>query len=151
MKIAIGCDDAAFDLKEIIKQKLIESGYTVDDFGAYDNQPTLYPDKAFAVAQSIADGNHERGILLCGTGIGMAIAANKVFGIRAAVCHDAYSAERARKSNNAQILALGSRIIGVELAKSVVDIWLKSEFQGGGSIEKVEQIAKYERNNKNKS
>lgn len=151
MRIAIGCDEAAFDLKEIIKQKLIQSGYHVDDFGTYDNKPVFYPDIAFVVAQSIADGKHERGILLCGTGIGMAIAANKVLGIRAAVCHDAYSAERACKSNNAQIIALGARILGVELAKSLVDIWLKSKFQGGSSTEKIERISEYEIRNINKA
>ncbi|HUV00568.1 MAG TPA: ribose 5-phosphate isomerase B [Bacteroidales bacterium] len=150
MRIAIGCDEAAFDLKEIIRQKLIQSGYHVDDFGTYDYKPVLYPDVAFAVAQSIADGKHERGILLCGTGIGMAIAANKVPGIRAAVCHDVYSAERSRKSNNAQIMALGARILGAELAKSLVDIWLKSEFQGGSSAEKIERISEYEIRNMNK-
>ena len=149
MRIAIGCDEAAFELKEIIRQRLIESGYNVDDFGTHENKPVLYPDIAFAVAESIADGKHERGILLCGTGIGMAIAANKVFGIRAAVCHDPFSAERARKSNNAQIMALGARIIGVELAKLLVDIWLNSEFEGGGSIEKIERISEYEKRNFN--
>ena len=151
MRIAIGCDEAAFDLKEIIKQMLIESGYQVDDFGTYDNKSVLYPDIAFLVAQSIADGKHERGILLCGTGIGMAIAANKVLGIRAAVCHDVYSAERACKSNNAQILAMGARILGVELAKSLVDIWLKSEFKGGSSTEKIERISAYEKRNVKKA
>ena len=149
MRIAIGCDEAAFELKEIIRQRLIESGYNVDDFGTHENKPVLYPDIAFAVAKSIADGKHERGILLCGTGIGMAISANKVFGIRAAVCHDPFSAERARKSNNAQIMALGARIIGVELAKLLVDIWLNSEFEGGGSIEKIERISEYEKRNFN--
>ena len=138
MKIAIGCDEAAFDLKEEIRKFLIREGHHVDDFGAFDYSPVLYPDIAFLVAKSIMDGNNERGILLCGTGIGMAIAANKVSGIRAAVCHDAYSAERARKSNNAQIMTMGARVIGVELAKVLVDIWLKSEFQGGGSAEKIE-------------
>jgi ribose 5-phosphate isomerase B len=149
MRIAIGCDEAAFELKEIIKQDLLKSGYDVDDFGTHESKPVLYADIAFSVAKSIADGKYERGILLCGTGIGMSIAANKVMGIRAAVCHDPYSAERARKSNNAQIIALGARIIGVELAKLLVDIWLKSEFEGGGSTEKIERISKYERGNIN--
>jgi ribose 5-phosphate isomerase B len=151
MRIAIGCDEAAFDLKEIIREKLVQSGYNVDDFGTFDGKPVLYPDIAFEVAKSIAEGKHERGILLCGTGIGMAIAANKVFGIRAAVCHDPYSAERARKSNNAQIMTLGARIIGAELAKSLIDIWLKSEFEGGGSTEKVNRIMEYELKNNKKS
>ena len=92
----------------------------------------------------VAEGKYERGILVCGTGIGMAITANKVPGIRAAVCHDPYSAERARKSNDAQILCMGERVIGKELAKCLVDIWLKAEFSGGGSIPKVKRIGEVE-------
>lgn len=144
MKIAIGCDEAAFRLKEIIKEYLVKLGEEVEDFGTYDTNPTLYPDTAVKVAESIVEGKNERGILLCGTGIGMAITANKVPGIRAAVCHDPYSAERARKSNDAQIMTLGARIIGEELAKNLVSVWLKSEFQGGGSTAKVERINHYE-------
>jgi ribose 5-phosphate isomerase B len=116
----------------------------VKDYGVYTTDPSLYPDTAVTVAKAVADGKHERGILLCGTGIGMAITANKVPGIRAAVCHDPYSAERARKSNDAQIMCMGARIIGPELAKLLVDTWLDSEFQGGGSAEKVERISYYE-------
>jgi ribose 5-phosphate isomerase B len=142
--IAIGSDEAGFGLKEKINDYLNEKGVEVTDYGVYDTKPVLYPDIAFKVAQAIADGKHERGILICGTGIGMAITANKVPGIRAAVCHDVYSAERARKSNNAQIMTLGARVIGTELAKLLVDTWLKSEFQGGGSIAKVAKISEYE-------
>ena len=98
----------------------------------------LYPDVAVKVAEAVARGEYERGILVCGTGIGMAIAANKVPGIRAAVCHDPFSTERSRKSNNAQIMCMGERVIGVELAKYLVDIWLECEFAGGGSAPKVE-------------
>ena len=90
------------------------------------------------------EGKHQRGILICGTGIGMAIVANKVPGIRAAQCHDTYSAERARKSNNAQVMTLGARVVGPELARSIVNSWLNSEFEGGGSLEKVEKISYYE-------
>lgn len=143
-KIAIGCDEAGFHLKETIKQHLLDLGEEVEDFGVYDLSPVLYPDIAVKVAQSVASGNQERGILICGTGIGMAIAANKVPGIRASVCHDPYSTERSRKSNNAQIMALGARVIGAELAKMLVSLWLKSEFQGGGSTAKVERISHYE-------
>ncbi|MBC7190109.1 RpiB/LacA/LacB family sugar-phosphate isomerase, partial [Candidatus Aerophobetes bacterium] len=106
--------------------------------------PIDYPDKAKEVAEAVARGEFDRGILLCGTGIGMAIAANKVRGIRAACCHDIYSAERARKSNNAQIMTMGAFVIGVELAKMLVDAWLRSEFQGGRSLPKVEKIMKIE-------
>ncbi len=104
----------------------------------------MYPDIAVEVARAIKAGKHERGILICGTGIGMSISANKVPGIRAAQCHDTYSAERARKSNNAQIISLGARVIGVELAKTIVSAWLESEFDGGNSAPKVERIGYYE-------
>ncbi|SKA87727.1 ribose-5-phosphate isomerase [Clostridium sp. USBA 49] len=144
MKIALGCDEAAFQLKESIKKYLMELGEEVQDFGVYDTKPSLYPDVAVKVAQSIVNGENERGILLCGTGIGMAITANKVPGIRAAVCHDPYSAERSRKSNDAQIMTMGARVIGEELAKNLVNIWLKSEFQGGNSTAKVNRISEYE-------
>ncbi|HUV08848.1 MAG TPA: ribose 5-phosphate isomerase B [Spirochaetia bacterium] len=145
MTIAVGSDEAAFELKEKIKEFLEEQGYQVEDYGTHSPDPVLYPDIAFKVAKAIADGKHERGILMCGTGIGMAITANKIPGVRAAVCHDPYSAERARKSNDAQIMTMGARIIGVELAKSLVLTWLNSEFQGGRSRLKVEKINEYER------
>ncbi|AEY66133.1 ribose 5-phosphate isomerase B [Clostridium sp. BNL1100] len=144
MSIAIGCDEAGFQFKEVIKKLLIEKGLDVEDFGVYSTDPVLYPDIAVAVARSIAEGKHERGILICGTGIGMAIAANKVPGIRAAVCHDSFSTERSRKSNNAQIMTLGARVIGIELAKQLVNLWLGCEFDGGGSEAKVNKISEYE-------
>lgn len=144
MKIALGCDEAAYRLKEIIKEYLLSLSHEVHDFGVYNTEPSLYPDMAISVSESVINGENERGILLCGTGIGMAITANKVPGIRAAVCHDSYSAERARKSNNAQILAMGARVIGEELAKTILKIWLDSEFQGGGSLEKVNRIIEHE-------
>ena len=142
--VAIGADEAAFDLKETLKAHLARRGIEVKDYGAFDRSPVLYPDVAVKVAQAIADGTHPRGILMCGTGIGMAITANKVPGVRAATCHDTYSAERARKSNNAQILTMGARVIGPELAKSIVDAWLASEFEGGGSAPKVQKIIEYD-------
>ncbi|MEO6927702.1 MAG: RpiB/LacA/LacB family sugar-phosphate isomerase, partial [Casimicrobiaceae bacterium] len=104
----------------------------------------LYPDVAFAVAEAIAAGRHERGVLLCGTGIGMAISANKVRGIRAAQAHDTYSAARARMSNDAQVVTLGARVVGPELAKAVVDTFLASDYQGGRSADKVARIIGYE-------
>jgi ribose 5-phosphate isomerase B len=144
MKIAIGCDEAAFKFKETIKSFLIDTGIEVIDFGTYDENPVLYPDIAVKVSEAIVSGQAERGVLFCGTGIGMAISANKVPGIRAAVCHDPYSAERARKSNDAQIICMGARVIGIELAKTIIPIWLESEFSGGGSTIKVEKIKEYE-------
>lgn len=140
MKIAMGCDEVAFYLKETIKSYVVKLGHEIEDYGVCNTDPVLYPDIAYAVATAVASGKHERGILICGTGIGMAITANKIPGIRAAVCHDAYSAERSRKSNNCQIMTMGSRVIGEELAKMMVKIWLDSEFQGGGSVAKVDRI-----------
>jgi len=148
MKVAIGCDEAALDLKETIKAHLANQNQVpveTTDFGVHAAEPVDYPDIAVKVAEAVARGEYDRGILLCGTGIGMAIAANKVAGIRAATCHDVFSAERARKSNNAQIIALGARVIGPELAKTVLSAWLVSEFAGGGSTRKVEKIMQIEK------
>lgn len=145
MKIAIGCDEAAYALKTEIMRHLDDKGILYQDFGADKGQTVLYPDIAYAVADAVASKKYERGILFCGTGIGMAICANKVPGIRAAVCHDPFSTERSRKSNDAQILCMGERVIGVELAKYLVDIWLECEFAGGGSTPKVDRINELER------
>jgi ribose 5-phosphate isomerase B len=142
--IALGADDAGYALKELIKEYLVARKVAVCDFGPETAEPVDYPDVAVAVAESIAAGQHDRGILVCGTGIGMAIVANKVPGVRAAQAHDPYSAERARKSNDAQVLALGARVIGPELAKSIVDAWLAAEFQGGASARKVDKIGEVE-------
>ncbi len=144
MRLAIGCDDAGIDLKNAVVDHLRGSGIEPVDYGV-DRDATPgrdYPDIARAVAEGIARGEQERGILICGTGIGMAITANKVAGIRAAQAHDTYSAERARKSNDAQIVTLGARVIGPELAKSIVDAWLASEFAGGASTAKVDKMNK---------
>jgi len=143
MRIAIGCDEAAFDLKETVREFLgRQSAVLVEcqDFGVFDRNPVDYPDVAEQVSLAVTRGECDRGILICGTGIGMCIAANKVPGIRAALCHDPYSAERARKSNNAQILTMGARVIGPELAKFIVAAWLTSEFEGGRSATKVQKI-----------
>jgi len=142
MRLAIGCDDAGIDLKNVVVAHLRASGIEPVDYGV-DRDVAAgrdYPDIARAVAEGIAHGEQERGILICGTGIGMAITANKVGGIRAAQAHDTYSAERARKSNDAQIVTLGARVIGTELAKSIVDVWLASDFAGGASTAKVEKM-----------
>ncbi|HTN53220.1 MAG TPA: ribose 5-phosphate isomerase B [Anaeromyxobacter sp.] len=145
MKIAIGCDEAAYELKELIRKYVEELHHEVVDFGTFDNRPVLYPDIAFKVAEEVAKGTFPRAILMCGTGIGMAICANKVPGVRAAQAHDTYSAERARKSNDAQILSMGARVVGPELAKSIVKAWLESEFEPARSAAKVERIRAYER------
>lgn len=147
MKIAIGSDHLGLELKNIIEDFLKEKEIEFKDFGTISREPLDYPDIARKVARAITKGDCERGILICGTGIGMAIAANKVKGIRAAVCHDLYSTERSRKSNDAQIMTMGARIIGSELAKKLVEIWLNSEFQGGHSRRKVQKIMEIEREN----
>lgn len=144
MKLAIGCDEAACELKEIIKAHLLAAQHDVEDFGTFNNEPVLYPDIGFKVAEAVAVGRYERAILLCGTGIGMAISANKVPGVRAAQTHDTYSAERASRSNGAQIITLGARVVGPELAKAIVDSFLKSSFEGGRSQLKIDRIAAYE-------
>jgi ribose 5-phosphate isomerase B len=143
--IAVGADDAAVELKAEIVKHLECKGITVRDYGVFSDDPMLYPDIALEVAQAVADGKHERAILMCGTGIGVCITANKVPGIRAAVCHDIYSAERSRMSNDCQIMTLGSRVIGAELAKLLVDVWLRSEFQAGRSGPKVDRIKEIEK------
>lgn len=147
MNIAIGCDEAAFDLKELILVHLSEQeqvSVEVKDFGVHASESVDYPDVALKVSEAIVQGEYERGILLCGTGLGMAIAANKVPGIRAATCHDTYSAERAQRSNNAQVITLGARVVGPELAKKIISAWLESSFAGGGSTRKVEKIMQIE-------
>ena len=141
MKIGFGCDHAAVELKEVLMAHLTERGFTCVDFGAMaPTERVNYPDKGLAVAEALIRGEVDKGVLLCGTGIGISLAANKVPGIRAAVCHDPFSTERSRKSNDAQIMCMGERVIGVELAKYLVDIWLKCDFAGGGSAPKVARI-----------
>lgn len=144
MKIAVGCDEAAFDLKEAVIKYLQEKGIETKDFGSMKDESVLYPDVAYELASKVAKGEHDRGILLCGTGIGMAITANKVPGIRAAVCHDPYSTERSRKSNDCQIMTMGARVVAPELALYLVDVWLNSDFAGGGSQVKVDRIKELE-------
>jgi ribose 5-phosphate isomerase B len=142
-KVAIGSDPNAHALKEVLKKHLQELGYETQDYGSDD---PVYANVAIALAEAVARGEHDRGILLCGTGIGMSIAANKVPGAYAALCADAYSAERARKSNNANIMTLGAQVVGPELAKTLVSVWMKSEYSAGGRSEaKVQRIFQYDR------
>ncbi len=141
MKILLGSDGFGYELKEDVKAYLQELNHTVIDIGVNSsNQPDIYPDIANALAVRIADGETDRGILICGTGIGMAMVANKVPGVRAACAHDPYSAERARKSNDAQIITFGAQIVGATLVQVLLDHWLASEFGGGRSVPKVNRI-----------
>jgi ribose 5-phosphate isomerase B len=141
MEIVIGSDHFGYPLKEQLISELTSLGYVPVDLGCHGVTDEVdYPDVAEKLAERIAAGDFQRGILVCGTGIGMAIAANKVAGVRAACCHDTYSAERARKSNDAQVLCLGAQVIGSALARDVLVRWLESEFGGGRSTRKVEKI-----------
>jgi ribose 5-phosphate isomerase B len=144
MRLAIGSDEAGFDLKEMLKEQLAGEGHEVEDYGTAAGESALYPDVAFAVAEGVAGGRHDRAVLVCGTGIGMCISANKVKGIRAAQAHDTYSAERAQKSNDAQVLCLGARVVGPELARSIVQTFMGSSFEAGRSAEKVRRIQAFE-------
>lgn len=144
MKVAIGADDLGYPLKEIVKRHLLEAGHEVVDYGVEEATPIDYPDVAIAVARDVAAGTIERAVLVCGTGIGMAITANKVRGVRAASVADPYSAERAAKSNDARVLCLGALVVGPSVATMLVDIWLAAEFQGGRSARKVAKIAAIE-------
>ena len=143
MKIAIGADHNGYDLKEAVKTHIETLGHEVEDFGCYHCAETDYPDVAAKVGKSIQQGDNERGILICGTGIGVAITANKLKGIRAALAHDYYSAERAQLSNNAQILTMGAQIIGIEVAKKNVEAYLNLSWEGG-SQRKVDKIVQVE-------
>jgi len=145
MEIAVGADHLGFPLKQALADYLRGLHHDVVDFGCNSAEPVDYPDVAIEVAEAIAAGRFDRAILVCGTGIGMAITANKVPGVRAASVSDPYSAERARKSNDAQVLCLGSRVVGTDVAKLLVDHWLASEFGGGDSARKVAKIEALDR------
>ena len=145
MKIALGSDHGGFQLKEIIKAWLLEKGYEVEDKGTYDEQSCDYPDYGKAVALEVAGGKADRGILVCGTGIGISISANKVHGIRAALCGDTFSARMSRLHNDANILAMGQRVIGAGLALDIVEIWLNTDFEGGRHATRVNKIMNIEK------
>ncbi len=144
-KIVIDCDDAGLELKRMLIEHLRDAGAEVEDMNLLGTQKIDYPDIGHNLAKRIASGEFDRGILICGTGLGMAMAANKVPGVFAGTCHDVYSAERLRKSNNAQVLTLGARVIGPELAKTIVSAWLGSEFEAGRSLPKVQRLRELER------
>jgi len=145
MKIIIGCDEAAFEMKEIMKRHLLDLNHEVRDMGVFDTSPSLYPDTAMIVCETLLNEKYERGLLFCGTGIGMAITANKIPGIRAAVGHDLFSIERSVKSNDCQVLCMGSRVIAPEYAKRLLEVWLTCSFSGGASTAKVDRIIAIEK------
>jgi len=143
--IVIGSDHGGYALKVHILKYLDEKGYAYKDYGCYDDKSVDYPDFALPVALAVAGGEAERGILICGTGIGIGIAANKVPGIRAALCHDTFSAHASREHNNANILTMGERVIGPGLAVDIVDIWLHTDFMGGRHKTRVDKITEIEK------
>ncbi|BAI79978.1 ribose 5-phosphate isomerase B [Deferribacter desulfuricans SSM1] len=144
-KIALGSDHGGFRLKEEIKNYLESKGFEAIDFGTESESSVDYPDFAFKVVKAIINGDVEKGIIMCGTGIGISITANRFPGIRAALCWDSFTAKMSRLHNNSNLLAMGGRIIGVELAKDIVDTWLSTEFEGGRHerrINKIDELAK---------
>jgi ribose 5-phosphate isomerase B len=149
--VAVDCDEAAVELKQTIIQHLQARGVQVTDLNYLGGKKADYPEIGYHLAQQIAGKKFDRGILMCGTGLGMAMIANKVEGVWAGTCHDTFSAERLKKSNDANVLTMGARVIGPELAKMIVDAWLKSDFAGGGSAPKVEQLHSLEQKSFHKS
>lgn len=143
MKIAIGCDEIAIDLKNALIEVMKEKDVEYKDFGVYTSEKIDYPDIAKKVVTEVQKGNFERGILVCGTGLGMAICANKFKGIRAAVCHDIYSAQRSILSNDCQVLTMGSLVIGKSLAQEILKVWIGIQ-RTGGTVNKVKKITELE-------
>lgn len=144
MKVAIGCDHTALELKQSTIAILNELGHEVRDFGTNSTESMDYPDVARPLAEAVARGEFDRGILICGTGIGMCIAANKVHGIRAALCHDTFSARQTREHNDSNILCYGARVIGPGLAGDIARTWLGTEFTGGRHARRVGKISDIE-------
>ena len=140
MQLVIGCDHAGLELKQQLLTHLSESGHSVEDLGTYDGASIDYPDYAERVARAVADGDAQLGLLVCGSGQGMCMAANKIHGVRAAVCSDTFSAHAVREHNDANVLCLGQRVVGVGLAQEIVDTFLKAEFEGGRHSRRVGKI-----------
>ena len=147
MKIAVGCDHGGLEHKNAIAEHLKERGFEVTDYGIYEQVSVDYPDIAKKLCASITSGENELGILVCGTGIGMSIAANKVNGIRAAACSEHFSAKFTRLHNNSNVLCLGGRVIGVGTAVELVDLFVDTEFEGGRHQTRVDKIMEIEREN----
>ena len=144
MRIAVGADHGGYELKQRIAEYLIAQGHQVQDFGTHSAEPADYPDMAAPLARAVAAGEAERGVLVCGTGIGMSMTANKIPGIRAAVCTDCYMARMAREHNDAHILCLGGRVLGIGSALDIVQVFLSSEFAGGRHARRVDKISALE-------
>ena len=147
MKIAVGCDHGGLEHKNAIAEHLKSEGFEVEDFGIYENKSVDYPEIALKVANSIKNGENELGILVCGTGIGMSLAANKVNGIRAAACSEHFSAKYTRLHNNSNILCLGGGVIGIGTALELCDIFVNTEFEGGRHQRRIDMITEIEKSN----
>ncbi|NMB33425.1 MAG: ribose 5-phosphate isomerase B [Clostridium sp.] len=145
MRIGIGSDHGGFNLKGKIINHLKENGYNIRDFGTHNIESVDYPEFAREVAEAVKSGECDRGILVCGTGLGMSIAANKIPGIRAAVCTNTYMARMSRRHNDANVLALGERILGFDIAIDIVKVWLRSEFLGERHTNRIDKINKIEK------
>ena len=148
MSLVIASDHGGYQLKQEITQYFDENNITYVDLGVFSTESVDYPDIAISCAEAVARGEYEKGIIVCGTGIGVCIAANKVKGIRAALCHDVFSAGMSRRHNNSNILTMGGRVIGPSLAVSIVKEWLSSEFEGDRHIRRVKKITEYENKDK---
>jgi len=148
MKIAVASDHAGFALKNSIIVYLQESGHQVKDFGAYSSERSDYPEFAKKACQAVVSGEYERAVLVCGTGIGMSITANKIRGIRAVVCSESYSAVLSRQHNDSNVLALGGRVVGAGLANHILQEWLDASFQGGRHADRLAIIEQIEKENR---
>lgn len=148
MKIAIGCDHGGITLKDSIVNYLEERGVKIEDFGTFGTESVDYPDFAYKVARSVADGKADKGILMCGTGIGISIAANKVNGIRCALCHNTETAKLTALHNDSNVLAMGGRVIDSDTAVNIVKTWLDTPFEGGRHINRINKICEIEKKEK---
>lgn len=146
MRLAIGCDHGAYQLKELVKQHLLDKGLDVEDFGCFSTESVDYAEFAFKVGEAVSKGQADKGIVLCTTGIGVSICANKVLGIRCALCSDLKSAKLTRMHNDSNVLALGAGIITTDTAMEIVDVWLATEFEGGRHLRRINKITQYELN-----
>jgi ribose 5-phosphate isomerase B len=142
--IALGSDHVAFAFKDEIKAYLAAKRIPIKDYGTYSCDRVDYCDYGFRVAEAVSRGECEKGLLFCGTGVGISISANKVCGIRAVVCSEPYSAQLSRLHNDTNILCLGARVVGIELAKMIIDVWLSTDFGGGRHADRIGKISRYE-------
>ena len=144
MKIAVACDHGGYRLKNVLIEEMKKQGYEVVDFGTYNEESCDYPDYAAKAAKAVANGECEKGVVVCGTGIGVSITCNKVKGIRCALVHDVFSAKATRAHNDTNIIAMGQRVIGEGLALEILKAWLESEFEGGRHVQRIEKMMAYE-------